>query len=104
MSLLPVARSYCGASSSSAEVRATEASTLTSTGSATAASIAATEGNSNPPTIASPNAKGLPVMVLSSAFAKLVDDVAEFLDVVLAGVVGDPLVGRIHFRTERRKG
>jgi hypothetical protein len=35
--------------------------------------------------------------------AGLVDDLAELLDVVLARIIRDPLVGRVHFCTERRE-
>src|SRR6185437_8070148 len=33
----------------------------------------------------------------------VIDDLAELLDVVRARIVGDPLVGRLHFRPERRQ-
>src|ERR1700691_4067235 len=48
VSLLPVARSNCGASSSSADVSATDVSTLISTGSAAPSPIIPIDDNSNP--------------------------------------------------------
>src|SRR5580704_18416471 len=67
-SLFPVARSYCGASSSSAEVSATEVSTLISAGSAAAVPIAA---NNNPAAAASLDADILPNTVIRSPLKRL---------------------------------